>query len=450
MNKKSAVSLALIGMLTLSGCQVGFEEPSSLIRPPLTNRQDMQEIELVRSFLGSDEKLEVPKQMKKPSPVVNIDIDGDGKDEKLVFWVKKNGYQTGIDLLKMNAEGKWEILDQKRQAGRSINYFDLCDFTNDGSLELLLGINVGGYYTLYIYDITKDGLKVIDQIKYSQLQLLRSEDAAKPNQLITCLDSQKKDELSTDLNVYQWRGGRLKSIYQRLYDGYCQQIEGGNIAAKDTGIYLALSSDVDTIEYVLLKYNGKTYEEQVNQKSRYALPFVERPRGVINDIVGDGILAFLNVVPPLDVSKRQSRDYLQVWKEWNGDSDFKNVYAVIDNSLDGYKINVPLSWIKNLSYQYTSEAGVNQINFYDKTSREATKPVFSIRTIENYSPDNNVKKYEKESLILGTSPSNHRLYSAKIYKSSFAGQRVDQEKLKQIFKIEGGTLDANKSSTTAR
>ena len=126
-------------MLSLSGCGLSFEAPSDLIKTPIISEQDYKNMEVIRSFLNDDEKIEMPQEMKDPTSNVDIDIDGDGKNEKIVFFVKKNGYQTGINLLSENADGKWSLVYQDKQVGRSIKYFDLYDINGDGNKEEKIG-----------------------------------------------------------------------------------------------------------------------------------------------------------------------------------------------------------------------------------------------------------------------------------------------------------------------
>lgn len=434
MKKSGLIACVVVLSIFLSGCKMSFEAPSDLIKTPIISEKDLQETELIRSFLGSDEKIEIPREMKNPSPTIKIDVDGDGRDEKIVFFAKRNGYQTGLSLLRENENGVWSLYYQDKQAGRSISYFDLRDLSGDGSLELLLGVNVGVYYNLYIYDFLKDGLQVIDQIKYSQLKLLENEE--KGIHLITSLNNHTSDVLTTELNVYEWQLGHMKSIFQRNYDGFSQELEVGKVGEGKNGVYLGLSLDLDTIEYSLLLPEEGSYKEKAHIKSLYALSFGEKPKGFIGKVDNKGTLGILSVNPPLDVTKRQARDYLQVWKIWNGAAGFDNVYALMENTLDGYHLKIPVSWVDELSYQFSFEDGLSQVSFYDKSKNLNTQPVFVIQTIENYT--DNTKLDLEGYFTLGQSASNHRLYVAKIYQETVAGEVMNESVLKEKFSLEGG------------
>lgn len=434
MKKYALFAVSLCFLFLLSGCGVSFEAPSDLIKTPIISEKDLQETELIRSFLGSDEKIEIPREMKNPSHAIKMDIDGDGRDEKIVFFAKRNGYQTGISLLRENENGVWSLYYQDKQAGRSISYFDLKDLSGDGSLELLLGVNVGGYYNLYIYDFLKDGLQVIDQIKYSQLKLL--EKKGKGTHIITSLNNHSSDDLTTELKIYEWQLGHMKSIFNRSYDGFAQELEVGEVGEEKKGVYLGLSLDLDTIEYTLLLPEEDSYKEKAHLKSLYALSFGEKPKGFIGEVDGLGTLGILSVTPPLDTTKRQARDYLQVWKTWDGDAGFTNAYAIMESTLDGYRFEIPVTWLEDLSYQFTYEDGLSQVSFYDKNQSLNTQPVFTIQTIENDSKENKLSLEGYYSL--GKSLSNHRQYVAKIYQKTFAGETMNEALLKEKFSIEGG------------
>lgn len=422
-------------LLCLNGCGVTFEAPSDLIKTPIISEKDLQETELIRSFLSSDEKIEVPREMKNPAPAIKIDIDGDGRDEKIVFFAKRNGYQTGLSLLRENENGIWSLYYQDKQAGRAISYFDLRDLSGDGSLELLLGVNVGGYYNLYIYDFLKDGLQVIDQIKYSQLKFLETKQ--KGTHIITSLNNHASDDLTTELSVYEWQLGHMKSIFKRNYDGFSQELDVGEVGKGKKGIYLGLSLDLDTIEYSLLLPEEDGYREKAHTKSLYALSFSEKPKGFIGEIDSNGTLGVLSVNPPLDATKRPPRDYIQVWKVWNGDAGFKDTYAILESTLDGYHLEIPVTWLEDLSYQFSFEDGVSQVSFYDKNQSSNTQPVFIIQTIEEETANTN--KLNLDGFVsLGKSASKHRLYVAKFYQDNLAGETINEAILKEKFSIEGG------------
>lgn len=140
--------------------------------------------------------------------------------------------------------------------------------------------------------------------------------------------------------------------------------------------------------------------------------------------------------PPLDASRSESREFLQVWQTWDGKSSMNPIYSIIENKRDGYQFRVPSSWVSNLRYQYVMEDQQSILHFYEAPNNQ-TIPVFSIisRTLEKHE---DLSKLEQQYIVLGTSPANQRVYLAKIHKDHFANETLNADLLRGSLKIEGG------------
>lgn len=436
MGRLKTISTLLLVLLFLSGCGNILAEPDRLITPPTMNTEQFKERKVITSLLGEDEHITVPRDMDEPAPSVDIDVDEDGRAEKLVFWVKNNGYQTGITLLKQNNDNIWSVLDQKKYSGRSIAYFKSEDLDGDGTKELLVGVDIGGYNTLFIYRPTPDGLVEIDKINYSFMTLAPLAKGG-PLHLITSLSTTVAGISTTDVNVYRSQSVRMKRLFHQSFDGYCQEMNFGRVYKDKTGLYLALSSDFNSTTMVLLPFDGTTFKERLRRESIYLNALAERREGVIQDINKDGVLDILTVRPPMDASKSESGEFLQIWSTWNGQNDLLPIYSIIENKRDGYKFRVPTDWLDALSYQYVIDDQQSALHFYDGRSKQQA-PVFSIIS-EEVDRDTDLKTLGKTHTVLGTSPANRRVYLAEIHKDTFADKPLDVDMLRRGLKIEGGS-----------
>ncbi len=436
--KRMLLALALSSILLFfNGCSWVFAEPDKLITAPASDTEKFQERKVITSLLADDEHITVPKEMESPAPSVDLDLDGDGNVEKIVFWVKNNGFQTGITILQQKNETTWSVFDQKRISGRDIVYFNTLDMNGDGKQELFLGVDIGGYNTLYIYKITKEGLEKIDQINYSLLTFAKLKDDHKPN-LICALSNSTGAVSSTDLNTYEWTENKgFTRIFQQTYDGFCQEMDYGMVSKDKKGLYLALSSDYNSVNVMLLTFANSAFREQLHREVIYVNALAERSGGIIQDINKDGILDVLSIRPPADASKREPREFLQIWRTWNGKDDLVPIYSVIENKSDGYQFVVPLEWLDGLRYHYVMESGNSQLKFFDETVTASGEPVFTIFSRE-LDTEADINKLKKDRILLGTSPSNQRVYLAKINKDKFAEDAITPKHLIDAFKVEGG------------
>lgn len=436
--KRMLLALALSSILLFfNGCSWVFAEPDKLITAPASDTAKFQERKVITSLLADDEHITVPKEMETPAPSIDIDLDGDGKAEKVVFWVKNNGFQSGITVLKQKNPTTWSVIDQKRISGRDIVYFNALDMNGDGKQELFLGVDIGGYNTLYIYKMTQDGLEKIDQMNYSLLAFAQLKNEKTPN-LICALSNSTGTVSSTDLNTYEWtKKDGFKRIFQQTYDGFCQEMDYGVVGKDKKGLYLALSSDYNSVNVMLLTFQDGVFREQLHREVFYVNALAERSGGIIQDINDDGILDVLSIRPPADASKREPREFLQVWRTWNGKDDLLPIYSVIENKSDGYQFVVPLEWLPGLRYHYVMESGNSQLKFFDETVSSSGEPVFTIFSKE-LDEESDINKLKKDKILLGTSPSNQRVYLATINKDKFAEDAITPKHLIDAFKVEGG------------
>lgn len=431
MKKKFILALMIIcSIFVYSGCSLMLEEPSALITPPANDQMQYQERKLINAILADDEYLEVPEHMDKPAATVELDIDKDGVAEKLVFWVRGNGFETGTTILKQNKEREWVILDQAHQSGRTIDYFKLVDIDQDGKKEMFLGVDIGGYNTLYIYRLSDKGFETVDQMNYSLLDVVDVYDTGQ-KQLICALSTPNSNVPKTSLNMYQWESDAMKRTYHKEFDGTCQGMKFGLVQKNKKGLYLAESSDFTNVNIILLLPDEKNgFEEQMTSKVMYFNTSLGQK--TIDDVNGDGILEIRSILQPTDASKREPSDFLQIWKAWDGNVELDMVYGILHNKTDGYEFIFPSNWLDTIQYQFVVEKGSSQVRIYDGNAEEAAFVIYT-------QDETSAKQFSKTPgiLSLGFTPSNQRFYFAKRNTETFAGYQLTDAMIKSAFYVEG-------------
>lgn len=419
----------------LSSCSFILEPPANFIAPPVSDKESYQEHMLINGFLGPDENLQVPREMKNPAAQVDLELGPEHSLRKLVFWTKQNGYQVGMTLLVETSDG-WALLDQERQSGRSIHYFNSVDLDGDGNLEILLGVESGANRTLHIYKLTREGLQHMDQFNYSRLAISDINGDGKV-EIISTLNNLAGSTTMTDVNSYQFDStNRLQRLSHKTVEGYCHEMEYGPVSPDEKGLYMITSHDTSSIRALLLIYRNDNFEEVLGQDIGYVNALTERQGGIIQDINEDGVLDILTVRYPIDASKREPREYLQIWKEWDGVAGLTNIQAHIDNRSDGYRLQIPLEWLENLHYSYFTEQKDREVRFFDGQDGVGSSPDFSIHTRDAGSPLNE----ETLGMIpIGMSPSMEKSYYVRINDDQFAGHPLNENIIRSHFKIEGGS-----------
>ncbi len=422
--------------ILLSGCSFVFADPDALIAPPASDVHEFKERQLIISLLSDGEQMTTPKDMQDPSPVVNLDVDGDGSKEKIIFWKMSNGFQVGYTVLKEKNSGNWGIMDQKKISGRDIVCFNVIDMDKDGRPEIFFGVESGGYNTLYIFKLHEDIYQKIDQMNYSLLCFSQLPAREAPS-IICALSNTSGDVSSTDLNMYEWENQGFSRTFHKTYDGFCQEMNYGAIDLSTPGLILAMTSDSSSVNVMLLALKQKGFKEVLHREVIYVNAMAERKGSIIQDINNDGVLDILSVRPPADASKREPREFLQIWRTWNGHDELVPIYAVIDNKSDGYTFTVPTEWLPHLSYHYVSEKGISQLRFYDDSAGSIEEPAFTLMTSELRNKSD-LERFKNQYVILGTSQTQQRIYVVKANKKSINQHPVQVKEIAENFKIEGG------------
>lgn len=430
--KKTAIIFALtLCAMTLSGCSILFEEPSTLILPPASDQEEYVERTLINSFLSNGEHLVVPEDMEDPAAFIDLDLDGDDSNEKLAFWSNNNGHEVGVLLMKQGADGSWELLDQIRQYGNDVNYFKMVDLDNDGNDEACIGIDVGGNNVLYVYKLSGEGFSEIKQFNYSYLEIAdMNGDGA--NTILCALNDYDDTTPTATLTMYAG-SGTMESLYQKTFDGNCIEMAFGPVSTTKTGLYFIHTNNYSNLNVELLlptEENG--FDEQLTASVRYANA-TGSGNPIISDVTGDGVLDVRTLVEPTEPSQKGDGDALYIWKSWDGADYLSNVYGVFENTTDGYSFVLPSYCLDTVRYQWISEKGNSQVRFYDGAASEPSIILYALtgadeRGIANY----------PGIIALGTSPSSQRSYYALCNTQTFAGQFIDMNNMKQFFQIKGG------------
>lgn len=436
MPKKFGILLVILAAGFLSSCTFVLEPPATYIEPPYSDHEAYKDHVLVNGFLAADEKLQVPREMTDPSSQVDLDLGSSQAPRKLIFWTKKNGYQVGVNMLVKTSDG-WAFLDQERLSGRALHLYRSLDLDGDGVQEILIGVDSGANRTLHIFSIEEDGLSPLDQINYSRLVVDDVNGDGKA-ELLTTLNNLAGKTASTDINVYQVnQDGKLHRVSRKTIEGYSHEVETGAVSRDQRGLYMITSSDSTSIRATLLLYGENGFHEVMGQDIGYVNALTERQEGTIQDINGDGVLDILTVRFPIDASKREPREYLQIWKSWDGGAGLTNVYAQIDNRSDGYRLRIPVEWLDHLHYSYLTEQTDREIRFYDGEEGVGTQADFSIHT-RDASPL--PPKIANNLTPIGISPSRDKIYYLRLNDDQFADHPLDVETIRQLLIIEGGNL----------
>ena len=138
-------------MLIFCGCNLELASPESLITPPKSNQEKLQQKQLVTSFLGREESLIMPEALDSANAYQYLDLDGDGKEESCTL-----GYGPTSGLftvtLRVQENGENEYFNTYM-----LDHGDLSFVKTDSGWKLKLIPSLGDLEVVYYSFSVRDG-----------------------------------------------------------------------------------------------------------------------------------------------------------------------------------------------------------------------------------------------------------------------------------------------------
>ena len=420
------------------GCELELASPESLITPPKSNQEKLQQKQLITSFLGREESLIVPETLDNTNAYQFLDLDEDGVEEIVAFYTNKESNFTLGFLILDQSDEQWYLRHKVIAYGTDIHYFAVRDLDEDGIAEILLGVNTGygSQKELYLYQMQEQELTEItdgDRITYDQIALARNE--AERDVLVTARMDTSVLEGSSDITVYGYQHGVMMPLYDETFTGYCGEMRYAKVSSQAEGVYLAMRHN-HFVNVLLLKET----EEGFAVVMEHPLPYDYEDMSSVSlfdDENNDGILEIVSLwSPELNDTTKGSEDYIQVWLQWDGEQGLQAVDAVLESHAEGYRFSVPLGWMDSLYYDFRSQDTVVWADFYYENGAMEFETVFSIAAVDQLVWD--TMEHTDQMVVLGNNPTLNKIYVAEIQLEEFNGFQVDASRLISCLQIEGG------------
>lgn len=164
--------------LLFSSCKPLGSGIEGLVSPPdLIVKQD-EIIEALQIKTSKDIALKYPKRGNNKSPFLVSDLNSDGVQEILVFYVPKStSGLTGDEIIQMASlyvkKDKWICEETVSIGATSIDKVEISNFSSSGTLSLFLGVSSGNSKnrTLKMYGFSK-GIKEVFSVSYDEFEII--------------------------------------------------------------------------------------------------------------------------------------------------------------------------------------------------------------------------------------------------------------------------------------
>lgn len=168
MRRLTSLVACLLVVLLLSGCgSLAYQNITDLLRAPALGG-GYDEIQLaLKQYLGGEEpQYKFPKEGSYRSPIVLVDLDGDGKNEAVLLYSmddstalgREKGNKVYVAVLQ-KLDGAWQVVQDVQGPTTDVASLQVSDLLGDGTRQLIVGFasaNLSGKtFSLYIYQNTR-------------------------------------------------------------------------------------------------------------------------------------------------------------------------------------------------------------------------------------------------------------------------------------------------------
>lgn len=377
------------------GCaQVSADE--MLTHPKASTKTDNIQKKIEEKF-GKDIKLITPPSTQNLSTINFRDLDGDSKQEAIVFFRNPNDNKLKGVILK-DTNGKLEIYEGIDGVGKEIEKVNFDDIDNNKKEEIYISWQPESSYDIGfgVYDF--DGSK-INTIKEDKVRtwFLGDLDENKVNELYVFNEERENmDNPNTRLERYELKDGKLNIVDTCKIQDFAfgpLSVIFGNAKLNQKGIFMDIEDGNAAFTDLIVLKDGKMDNVFYDQEGGFTDKTFKSGPTPSYDIDGDGIVEIS--IPT------QSKGYeneamafvvwITEWFKWDGQDGLVHVMDTYENYPMNMSFVMEEGWKENIKIEtndYNSDETFVKFFYEDEFNREL---LFEIQ----YVAPKNAKKFEE-------------------------------------------------------
>lgn len=428
MSRAICLLLALCFLLTSCTGVNPFNEEDLLKPPRLTAEQKEIEDALLSSVNSGDLTFKYPKSGEHRSAFIFRDIDGDGQEEALVFYVTNASDSTFLSVLDRMPDGSWQSPNAIAGAEENVEFISFANLTDESRCDILVGwsdptgqtkrLNVYSFLDNRLESRFEDGAQSYDTYLAANLD-------SEPLTELALLSRDQRDRVPSQwLHLFAYDGSVLKMMNDIRLSSYmtgCRGITSGKLSQTDAraGIFIdeitedgTLATEVFVVgqpdgeksaapeksssygnkRLETIIWEGMTAPADLTPEESSALSqpaedeapvdaptlydLTRRPDNtdVCNDVNGDGIIEIPTgrVMPGYESYDASEQFYLTQYKRLQGNA-LVDVFSAAINRDGGYQIKFPAAWVDHVTIVNQMEN--NEWRFIEYNSQLQNNPL---------------------------------------------------------------------------
>ncbi|MFK3957931.1 hypothetical protein [Guptibacillus hwajinpoensis] len=346
MTYKMIVLIVITGLL--SAC--GFEQsPMTFVKKPAQAETRATLLKQIEEDFPDGEMLS-PTIGREKQTISLKDLDGEEGEEAIAV-IKMPDRNPALSLVVYQKnQDDWEILYEKQLNGDQLNDLIFEDVTNDGLLNLIVGISMGQeeLNNLFIYKCTSEGFKQIFEKSYSIADVDNlNEDGKKQLFLLHSVRN-----IEAYLTSYQLDLGKDPVASKVELDPmiYFEKMKVGMVSPEQRGLIIDGSVGAHSgVSYVLTERNDKLVKliDAYDPKAFKPYPLYSR------DINKDGIIEIGNFYAPpgWEDEPMVAIPWIEVYYQWEGNDQYRTIQERYTDYGNGYIITMESEWSGNVTIE---------------------------------------------------------------------------------------------------
>ena len=364
MKKLSAIFTALVTGAAFTGCSIGASIDTLMAPPKLSVEQERIYSALTLST-GTSISLKYPKAGKYLSAFIIEDIDGDGGNEAIVFYERKNSAadENPLRINVLDKEGdRWTSVYDTDADGSEIAEVIISKLGSDDRVNIIIGTNLinRAEKNFSIYNYSDRKLRKSDfSEQYSYMDVV---DLNKDNEYEFVFIKSTPGILEQPLTLGAPDGDKYNIMLDGSFTDF--DVDYGEIEGS-RAMYIDAASGEELQTYIIYMNENKelqvaldTENDPVTEAGSDPAAGPERPLGCRSfDVDGDGCLEipFEITAPGSENESDSDRLKLTIWKKPEGDVEsneglkLEKRYTSYYSIAYGYIFIFPEEWDNKVS-----------------------------------------------------------------------------------------------------
>ncbi|GHV34635.1 hypothetical protein FACS18949_11030 [Clostridia bacterium] len=343
MRKLTAISLILL--LLLSACS--YDGGGTLLRLPKPPRKFDALQRHVEELLSKGGEYAPPISGSNRQVWQTFDLNADGEKEALVFLRFSDELRIYVFETVGEEYAEAGVITESAEKVHSVTYRDI---TGDGSLEILVGWEVGGgtLKNLSVYKMRDGAFDELLNAEFSELNVLDMRETGHDDILTLSYDPVNAFG-SAKLIYFDGVPGEFKSLSANMSQGAkgIGRILSGKLSDGHPALYVACPMDQSAMVTDIFTWRGGSFfNVSMNPENGVSDQNIRYKAIYATDINNDGILD-LPSVTALE-GYQNSAENIEFWlTEWHDYDSYGNVTPVAStyyNQTDGWYVTLPDEW----------------------------------------------------------------------------------------------------------